>query len=367
VIAIFSSLAAWSAGRGADEITAKEVLAAWEKRQASVKSFQYACDVEELVMNASQHSPEPFSASPPRKDAPKGPVSLRSIVTFAQSGEKYAYSKEGQWWDAQHNVKRTIKTKTAFDGVQRRHITEGLGTPLGEVSTGKSARTLMFNIEWLAFWLPTHTVEFLRRKDYDLDQMTVSRPKVVRGGHDCAELTLRHSDPRSAWVCRVYVDPSRYCLPIAYEHELRGCVTYSASFEYLRDGNDAWRVSAIRFSLFDIQSGDPETSWSYKVKRCSINEPLDHDVFKIEFPNGTPVVDLGEDLFADKSQKYYIALGDGRKRQIAEDELGRPLWETADGELPERTTSIRPVATIGAIVLFAAMVALLWKRRRAIR
>jgi hypothetical protein len=167
---------------------------------------------------------------------------------------------------------------------------------------------------------------------YPAEKMRVNRLHVSRGGRDCLEAALkpvipdaylakfdasRHAEileGAAKWQLLLYIDPVREYLPVAWVQQLAGVTMRELEIQYAREQDGMWQVSAWLNKQFD-QSGKLYETSSFEVKRCSINKPLHDDLFTFEFPKGAKVID-----FDSNPQKYFVALGKGKRRYVSEKE-----------------------------------------------
>lgn len=306
--------AAWTE----EDVTIEKILAAWRHRQESIRSFQFECDVEVLR---------------PKTSADTG-VSHDSYL-LSVSGEKMAFCKKSESRDVEANSKKTFRWKSVFDGTCGKSLVEGAPVALAKVSSGEQARYLLRrNLELFPFWYVHSTVSQLALVGYDPKKIRISQIKSRYDGRVCIELTVVPSDklPRPpagvsvpCFRYKILVDPARGFLPVRIRELQDGSVVYEASISYLPDDGAGWVASEFRASQFTVETSDPWQSWRVKVKRFSINQPLDDGLFAMEFPVDTHIVE-GDNVFSlvigPDDRQFFIQLPDGKRRRISKDEYG---------------------------------------------
>jgi hypothetical protein len=350
---VFVPLATVGPVRGADNVTVEQVRAAWERRRESIRSFQYECELEEYLVKGSLNNVVEPSNKPRGKDVPNEDLILHSTIAFALSGSKIACCEEGEQWDEDSGSIEIRKFRSTFDGIQNKTLFDE--APLAEAlvdSGGKAADALTVDVNLIAIWLAYSPADLLQRLGCNSDRMRVSDLHGFRDGHNCVELSMPRRNP--AWRALVCVDPSRDYVPLQFTMKKDDVLRSDRSIQYVRDEQVGWRVSAWHEKRFNT-SGGLERSSSGEVKRFSINQPLGDEVFRFQFPEGTHVVEGHGD-----TAKYYIALGDGKKREIARKEFGVSLRERPDGTPWIRFT----LAAVGVVVILALVLVLRWRHER---
>jgi hypothetical protein len=351
------------AARGAEEATVAKVLEAWRRHQASTKSFQCDCSLEQSVMKGNLISSRDPWADPLRKGAPQGATLLRSDVTFSLSGDKIAYSKEGDQYDPESQSLKRTKIRKVFDGICDKNLYEGASVPMGEVVTGgRSSSIIMLDNELLPFLLPFSTVLYLERLGYEPTRMVVSQLHTFRDGQDCVELSIPTS---ASFTLYIYADCARDYMPIEYVKKRNGLAAFTSSVMYASDRDGPWRISAMQSTLFD-RTGAPSISWSYKVKRSSINEPLNNTVFVLEFPESTHVVEgphilSPSDKSDGKDRKHYVVARNKKPEPISADRFGRSGSDAVGNRSMGR--SVTGIALL-FVLLTVLVVIFAWRWRR---
>jgi len=348
------------------ETTVAKVLAAWERNRERVQSFQYRCDVEEWLKKSRLPVPgKPFAA--PDKNAAKDAILSRWSVALSVSGNKVAYCKEGEHWDAASDTRYHLKEREVYDGTSERFLSEGR-VSMAHVRTEPGDSTmLMQDIALIPFFAPCATIDVFQRLGLDAKRMTVSQHRAFHEGRDCVELTIPSADPRSTSLCRVYADASRDYLPVELSRLRKDRVVHRSSIEYAADPDARWRISTVRIAVFD-ESG-PFRSWSYKVKEYSINKALDEATFTLEFPEGTQVIEgprvmlPGEDA---KTRKYYVVKRGGGNTPMSPKDYGRRTPIPTSAQEGASAARLIAAAIAGCLLVAAAVVVgwRTWRRRR---
>jgi len=317
----------------AQETNVTQALAAWRQRQATTKSCQYRCHAESSLAEPEVTGAEaPFAPAPPL-GAANNTILLRNTVTFALSGSRIAYSRQGEHWDWGNHARKTAQTKKVYDGL--RYHTSFKGEPLSmvEVDSGSLAKSMsLVDTEMTPFFLPSRVLVLLEARDYNPTRMIAQQVRVVRNGHDCVEFSV----PGMGWsLCRICADPSRDYLPLEWANIQNGVVVFRTSLQYVPDQDDRWRISTIHSTAFDSSSGAATKTWSYRVTDYSVNVPLGDDVFRIEIPEGAHVREgtnllLGGDDGGRDGWKHYVMGRDGVRIPISAEDFGRVGLVTVD-------------------------------------
>jgi hypothetical protein len=348
LMAITNSLA-----KGTDDTAVKQVRASWQQRERSIKCFRYDCTLECSLRKGSRNTIADRPDTDSHEDVPKRDVVLKGTLAFSVSGNKIAYSEEGEQWNDMSNTSRIIRVRAGFDSVDDRRLVEGGRMPLGSlVHGGKPGDTLTVQANETALWLWFSPETQLRRLAYSPEKMTVSQLHAYRDGRDCVEVSIPCNSP--SWRILVYADTSRGYLPLQFVQQDKDVVRRDVSIQYVRDEAAGWRVSAWNDKWFS-RSGVMEKSSRCTVTQCTINKPLDDGVFVIEFPVGTNVDEHDGD-----TTKCFIARADGQREYISQREYGRLPGESLPGT-GGTTTRIVMVGVLSVTIV--ALLALLIRRR----
>jgi hypothetical protein len=306
-----------SADVAAQGFSAQAVRAAWEKREASVTSFAYECDLRETVFGT-----EPLGVGEaPRASKALGDIAvvrakLRYNIAMSVSANKIAYRQQGDDWEAVSGRSYRGTFRAAFDGAQSRELRDFDGSIQGFINERPEPIRLLSGVEAHSFplWFAYAPHQFLSRLGCDINQLTVDQTHCNYRGQDCVVLVTPR--PNSPWVGFVYVDPAKDLLPVGFRDEHQGVRQNEVSVEYRRDEMVGWAISGWTNTFCDPQ-GRPTRTMICEVTRCAYNKLVDESVFKINFPTGAKVV--VED--AVEGRKYFLQLENGQTKPITEDDF----------------------------------------------
>jgi hypothetical protein len=274
----------------------KEILAAWEKRQANIRSFHYECQLEESARRSTKKGnkvQDPFRDAPDEARLSGKDFVLSQTFVYSLCGNKIAWSKEGRVWNDQMNGPRITKTKVAFDGTYTRtlHEDEGprrSGVLAGDDGPGAFRDHARMQVDQLAISLWSFPIAWLIAQGYDPKKMSIDED--CASGDDRGYVKVMMPRTGSSWWASVYVDPSRDYMPAEFVAALNGIIRTDLSVQYVRHDKIGWRVSAWTHKQFG-KSGVADSKVSSRVKSYSINEPIAKEIFESEFPDGTPVAE----------------------------------------------------------------------------
>jgi hypothetical protein len=358
-----SFLAVAQGAGGPDSAVVEQVRAAWQKRHALIRSFQYECDLgsSRSVPQSKAGKPSPFGPDW-EKDVPNAPVLLHKAVGFTLSGEKLAYSETGDHWDEGLGSVGTSTFKGAFDGRAYRNfmytgvVAQGFVNPASTRAAPIDAITKNRNQTAMRLWQGPS--DCLNTLSYSIDRMEETGRRAFCDGFECVELSVP-AKGKFPWRVLIHADPSRDYAPLEYIEENAGNVVRQLTVQYVQDTKVGWRVSAWSDISFNSK-GLLTDSVVCKVKNCSINEAIPESTFMLEFPVGARVCDV------TSGEKQYYTVTDSRERNvIAVSDFSRlppgaqqraDASQSADTRLPE-VSAARRVAV--AVVLTAAISILL--------
>ena len=304
------------------DVSPKEVLAAWRKRQASIESFQYRCQLKD------------------KKTQPKRELARTFI--FSLCGDRIAWSEFGEQWGPErvsnpfaplkgNGPTQTMKERVAYDGIYTRKLddfpaTTGRRGVLALSNGPRQYRDLVTAYDTQTqIWLWFSPVVWLHGQGYYPEKMSVANLHAPRDGQDCVELSMI-SSINPLWKVLIYVDPARDYVPLQIVQILDGDVMQERAIRYVRDAKVGWRVSG-----WNSKSDRYKQDISCEVVACSVNAAIADDVFTFEFPQRTLVKEpFGET--ENGAWKYFIALGGGKRRYISKDEYDKHFEIDAAGK-----------------------------------
>ncbi len=181
---VFLALTSLSAlarnAHGGESESVERIRADWRTRTETIKSFQYQCGLEQLLVKGSRNHLAHRRAKQglPQLDTPKNDTILHSSFQFSLSGDKMAYSRDGEQWDNSQNSMRTVKSRAAFDDVNYRMLVQGSHFPLGDLrdksNPGPVADSLTAQADAKAMWLWFSPIGWLERQGYPARGMKIS-------------------------------------------------------------------------------------------------------------------------------------------------------------------------------------------------
>ena len=317
--------------KNADDALEK-TLAAWEKRRAILKSFQYECDFK---VNGFQ---QPLTSTPRRVDEgnPFGPTGdniadVRGKFTLSRAGEKVAWIQTDDERRRALDKPGTNKRLSSYDTVHYQSLIQTFDfPPMGHIvpaakldkpidrNAGAPRHALRDMVRKYGYqqavWMWFTPVVLLNDMNFSADKMEVSRLHVRHNGRDCLEAVV--PNPHK-WQIVLYIDAARDYVPVGFvEQNAAGITKKDAEIQYVRDKDAGWRVLAWADKQFD-ESGKLYRSSSFEVKQCSINKPIRDEVFTWGFPKGVEVIDYDTD-----PETYFVSLGNGKHRRISKREYG---------------------------------------------
>jgi hypothetical protein len=344
-----------AAALGDDQVAlVKTILAAWEEREESFRSYQYECDVEVVRPRAGLASLDQALA-----DSPEMAV-FHNRILLTVSGKKVAYYKEAESWDAASNSMTTLKFKSVYDGTHGRFLIQGAPMALAHESSGETASDVVRRDKELSpLWFLHAPVSQLDLFGFDPKMMRVTRVDSSHDGRDCVELSVPPSSrlpppppgvtaPSFRYV--ILADTTRGFLPVHLRELHDGSPAYEVSISHVPDDSLGWVASEFHAHWFESETGVPRMSWRYRVKHYLANQPVDASAFAMEFPPDTHIVEA-DNIFsgdpASEERRYSVQLPDGRRRPISEDDFGRLPQRNVAGTIGLRLT----YAIIGAVLL----------------
>lgn len=307
---------------GEDNRALQKVRDAWKKRQADIKSFEYECKLvtSTVVPVRGADADDPFAE--PKIDGATTVRLRNGTMRFSVAANKISLEHGATDIppDGSDDLPKESRSQAVFDGRESRSIRIG-GTHLvlGTLQRdGKPLDILTVYTHETAYYLAYSPADFLDRVGCDVGNITVRATDVDVDGRKCFELTMPRKRP-SKWIARLYVDPARDYVPVALKHELDGALYNHVAIEYTKDQAAGWRVTGWTNEQFNAKGKLKETTWG-KVTRCTVNEPLDDALFRLEFPVGTHIDEITE---RGETKGYFKQGKKGELIPIEKAEYGR--------------------------------------------
>lgn len=305
-LTLFQAVSCPSRALGA---TDTDVLRAWRKREAETASLRFTCDVEEVVMKRTR---DPSGRSKDAEPLPKEDLLLRREFQYAVMQRNAIYSEEGQIWDHWDGavVERRFRMNCIGEVQSSLYIEAGDPIPAGFVQAARPYR-LGRDAPNLAITLIYRPLsQFLSVGDVKEDTLAI-RDAASTPTPDGLVSVAWNPDATQSII--LWTDPQRDYLPVRCLREHSGRLGYDLSIEYNNDGG-TWVPS--QWEERGFTKGELTHLEKTSVKEFEINGRLSDDLFKVEFPNGTWVTEIGR----DDSEVVYLILNDGTRRYLSKDE-----------------------------------------------
>jgi hypothetical protein len=233
------------------------------------------------------------------------------------SGAKISLQSISELWDSSLQSIYQQSDWETFDGAISKKLWIGgkiVKTPTAHVRDDPQlGEELSKNTHYAPVSLSFYPGEMLKRKEFDLSQMTVSDERTVHQGRECIEVAIRRPNGSS---CNVCVDPSRGFVPVKYvEWRRRGVMRHDIEIEYAENQDRVWAISSWVSKLYGLYGDDNkvDVTLTGTVTSTATNEQLKDDAFDIAFPVGTRISD-----FLNGATKGYIQEANGVRREITQ-------------------------------------------------
>lgn len=277
--------------RAADVL--EEIGAAWTERQEQIQTFDVEWE-QSLTMAANSVRIGPNDELFPPED-------LTYVNTYRVVGKNgmLFHSHNGPDWQPHAGSFRDLDFQKAFDGHETRDLwqSEEYGEhPSGYIAGGTridaagnyhiQGATLCFRplisdfsgIGSLGEWSPTNRAGSIE-------------------GVDC--LILERA--RGPGVERLWLAEDGDYRVLRHEMVARDLVFSQLTIEYEEREDVGNVISSFKHLLLNPRSGKPRHSFTSEVRRLAINEPVEDEQFRIEFPPGTIVNEGGERSIVTKA------------------------------------------------------------------
>jgi hypothetical protein len=299
----------------------KEIRAAWERRQAAVKSIHLQCSATVTEMVTKVKPNDPFD-TPVDKYAKRRPVITKREIEYVMDGEKRATTLAGDHWNLQLEAPVYQRNQVAFDRHQYIWLLETGDIRRAFVGEGWFGKVGP-SFSWLTpVYLSLETGDYLKKQEYLIDHSRLKIRDTRYDNKDCLELTLprvHNGQVSMHWVGMLYVDRTREYLPLAFIGQFDGTPRFEDTATYASDDSIKWVLSQWECKRF-AEAGELEETFSAHVKRRRVNTPLDDKLFKLDIPVGTIIIEQDE----KENRKHYIQEAGGVRRPVSEKELNKP-------------------------------------------
>jgi hypothetical protein len=318
-LGIFAALfvvAAENVSAQEDNQILEDVRRAWVQRSKAIKTFHYGYLVLETKQRAVKAGATDIFghvvAGEPTED-----ITLSSSQTYSYAKGKLAWRMQGKQWQEQQAKVTESKIEAVFDGQTYKTLMQNTEAVRPHAIIDKSDppnRMLTNYSDAKAFWLAFDPQLYFDRRGYDHAEMRIGQRQEFRDGHDCVHLLLPRRNKN--WVGEVYADKTRAYIPVQFIERLSGAIASQIDIEYVPNKEVGWVVSSWHRTQFD-KNGRATGSWQGVVQKVDINTELDNDLFALQFPTGTHVVEI-----TNRGRKPRIQLKDGSLKPIKAREYG---------------------------------------------
>ncbi len=295
-----------------------DVLAAWARRQTSIRSFSATVIVQEKLL-AEDSGPDQAKGHLAPMQVMLGGRKVESRLEFAIEGEKLSQLKTTRVFEAKEPpakkhqrlklgaTRRKTPVKVhheAFNGVFNSGFFKQGQAAVGEIDRrGKANRDLVADLDVLAIHLWLNPTRLLESVKYRVDNREPPRTIGKNGAERLWRLQLVRSLPN--WSGLIEVDPARGFAPTRFQTQLRGRVSMDVAIQYMNsDGRipviQGWEV--LRYG----DSGKLEATRKGTLAEHSVNQNIDDSVFTVTFPIGAHVTER-----IDGEKRYFAKRANG--------------------------------------------------------
>jgi hypothetical protein len=293
-----------------DPPSVERILAAWGRRRDAIKTLHYEGDLELAYMAASRPGDaDLFNDAPP--DKPAMEVVLRQTISFSAAGTMVDFRLKGEQWEPMQCVRKPYFYRATFDGTTYRTLMKMSDIPMGtsdETAGAGDEVTLVF--DQTAFWLAFDPCRHFDQFGYDTKRMVIRNGMATSDAYPSVDVVMPGSVPQA--VVLLCLDTSKDYLPVRFVREIDGMPRSQFDIEYAKNHVVGWVVSSWTSQVMGRTS-------RVKIRKCSVNGDLDGELFTLEFPAGTHVIEQ-----TAQGEQYYIQLADGAQIPIARDQYGQP-------------------------------------------
>jgi hypothetical protein len=264
-----------------------EIKSRWKAQRENIRSVEFTLEVKETVGKGFFSAVAARFPGPPR-DLPQAGAILPPEETVINTkrkvvidGEKIYFDFSGPRYHIQEGY-RECREKAVFNGKETRDLSETLKDKKHMQGSIHAGRHLMTTEDMtflpLVFWLGSLWGDEEPFKIADTD-------KLESGSRDPLEL-LEVSDERGRR--KMLLDPSRgyVVVRILWEHPTR---PQQIEIAYDEPDPGVWRPLRWKFSQKWDQTGKV---MEYELSDVKINSVVSPDVFEIDFPPGTLVIEV---------------------------------------------------------------------------
>ncbi|MBY0514780.1 MAG: hypothetical protein K2P78_12805 [Gemmataceae bacterium] len=343
----------------------QEVKAGWQARQDAIKSARFTWGQKTL------HAKGCWSQDPP---LPPTDVIDDGSGSLLVAGERIRLETRALIWHQPAGEFFPRHRQVAFDG--EKHVAlDGPGVLRWHQATVNNKSRPKPDIQSLELWpLRVALRPNWSSKVFGTEILGpfASARRVVLESRTFIELTKGRAEVQGE--ARMWVDPVRGYGVVRYDSYLRdGSLYYRID---IRPGQrtgqwlpETWKVQLFR------DKGKLDRSSDVTLRECELNPELPDEVFRIDFPVGTIVVDMSAESEQERTPEVrYLVRENGERRIIDPLERGVPyerLMATKSGELATRRAVswwnrrwVMPTAIGSGLLLVGLSMVVIGRRRR---
>lgn len=307
----------------------KEIVKAWEGRQASVRTAVFEWTEDRFEAKGWKKWPGMLEKYNPKNVyEPATDITYQLQSRLVYSGKKTRYSYVNRSWKQAEGAPNDYVS--VFDGTTGKVFFSrnfNREYPQGNVGKSESAPDIksahLKPFQWL-YGLPDPNLS-----DFDFESLALSPLQPLVDGRKQIVFQQTYKDAPGSKIV-VWIDPSQSYLISHLETVVEGRKKNQFDLEY-RKQDDIWIPSKWKFSSFASDDGSTNISTRGTLLSAQFNQPIPSKEFVFEFPPGTYVF--------EKGGKSYVEREHGAKRIIAPEETGASY----EDYLTTETGSVRPV------------------------
>jgi hypothetical protein len=283
-------------------LTAEDpAVAAARKRQEAIKSFDIEFKRTEVIPQG-WFTKEPKGALPgPR---PEKDVTLESVNRVVVDGKKFRFEDN-------HPIRGILEFASSrlvcsFDGTFEKgwfhHGTRNQSVPTGWIKIG-TREGILSEAAMRPIWLSV-AIPYSEVLPYNITSWKpTGATRVIDNTKD-----LEYEIRRSRGATRFYLDPSKDSAICRIENEVEGAIQDGWDIKNRRVEPVGWLPDSWVYTSYE--NGQLRRSSNVQITRIRLNEPMQADLFDVQFPEGTHVFDA-------RDRKDYRANADGTLREVS--------------------------------------------------
>ena len=294
---------------GAPDITIKDVLDAWKKRQDRVRTCRFEWETEITYPKGSLLGSGKMISGQKASPLPVEDTKVKRLVTLTLDGNQMRYTSDGPQWYSDKERFVDLSYVSVCDGA---HSKSYYGyrdvQTLGFVNKESNKNIDASNGENMPILMTYRALDPLIGIP-DINKMVVSKNRSVFQDRECLVLEAPMNVP--FFIKSYWVDPGRdYSIVRQVLSTKTGAIVTQATISYQFDGDFGWVPVAWDDVLLNERNSKLRQQTKGHVNKYEFNVPIDQQAFKYDFPSETVVLDHEE------GKKQYVMEKDGSKRYI---------------------------------------------------